>query len=117
MDKKFEVRVDREAEVPVIHLRGDITTFSDEIITHEYESIKFADSPKLIINFEEAKYINSAGIATLVGIVSDIERKKGILKFAGLAAHYRRVAEIVGITEYVELCDTVEEALKKIKKL
>lgn len=116
MDQKFEVTVDRGAEVPVIHLRGDITTFSDEIITDEYKSIEFAESPKLIINFEEAKYINSAGIATLVGIVSDIERKKGVLKFAGLATHYRRVAEIVGITEYVELCDTVEEARERIKK-
>ena len=66
------------------------------------------------VNFDGAGYINSAGIATLVGIVTDIVEKKGTARFVDLAPHYRKVVEIVGITEYVKIFNTVEEALEDI---
>lgn len=112
MDKKFDVKVDKEADVPIIHLSGEVTAFSDKEINETYKGVEFSDPLKLIINFEGVKYINSAGVATLVGIVTDIVEKRGTLKFVGLAPHYRKVVEIVGITEYVELHDTIKEALK-----
>ena len=111
VDKKFEVKVDKKSEVAIIHLSGEINTFSDEAINKIYNTIEFKGTPRLIVDFEGVSLINSAGITTLVVIVMDMVEKKGTLKFAGLAPLYHRVIEIVGITDYVELYNSVEEAL------
>ena len=115
MGKKYQVKVDSNKTVPILHLSGEITAFSDEEISEAYKAIKLATPPKLIVNFDGAGYINSAGIATLVGIVMDMEEKKGTIRFASLASHFRKVVEIVGITEYVKIFDTVEEALEEFE--
>ncbi len=115
MNNKFEIKTDSISGVRVLYLSGQINAFSDKDISETYEEIEFDNIPKLIVNFENIEYINSAGVATLIGIVTDIVRKKGILKFVGLAPHYKRVVEIVGITDYVGLHDTVEEALGEIQ--
>ena len=115
IDKKYQVRVDSKSSVPIMHLSGEITAFSDEGIKQTYKGIELTAPPKLIVNFDGARYINSAGIATLVGIVTDMVEKKGTVKFVGLAPHYRKVVEIVGITEYVKIYDTVAEALEEIE--
>lgn len=114
MDKKYQVKVDSNSTVPILHLSGEITAFSDEEINQTYKDMELAAPPKLIVNFDGAGYINSAGIATLVGIVTDIVEKKGTARFVDLAPHYRKVVEIVGITEYVKIFNTVEEALEDI---
>jgi anti-anti-sigma factor len=116
MDKKFEVEVDKKSDVSIMYLSGDITAFSDEEINKAYKGIEFADVPRLIVSFEKVGYMNSGGVATLVGIVADMVKKTGTLKFSGLSPHYQKVVEIVGITEYVELHNTVEEALAEMQK-
>ena len=116
MDKKFEVKVDKKSNVSVMHLSGDITAFSDEAINKAYKGIEFGDVPRLIVSFEKVRYMNSGGIATLVGIVTEMVKKTGTLKFSGLSPHYKKVVEIVGITEYVELHNTVEEAFAEMQK-
>ena len=114
MKEKFKVQVDQKNSIPIIFLKGEISTFSDVAINKSYKSISFKNEPQLIIDFTETTYINSAGIATLVGLVAEIDQKGGTLKFVGMAPHYQRVAKIVGITEYVKLYNSIEEALAEI---
>jgi anti-sigma B factor antagonist len=66
----------------------------------------------IIIDFKMVTYINSAGIAILVSLVTEAEKGAGKLLFSGLVPHYRRVMEIVGITDYVGCFDSVEDAIQ-----
>ena len=111
MDKKYEIRLENIGNIPIMHLSGDITAFSDDEIIGVYKSMKLAEQPRFILSLKNVKYINSAGIATIIEIVIDIENKKGSLKIAGLAPHYQKLMSIVGITEYATLYDSIEKAL------
>ena len=57
MGKKYQVKVDSKSSVPILHLSGEITAFSDEEINEAYKAIKLATPPKLIVNFDGAGYI------------------------------------------------------------
>lgn len=113
MDKSCVARIDNEP-APTIFLEGEITTFSDEEINTAFQSLQSKPAPRIIIDFAAVKYINSAGVAILVNLVTETEKNGGKLLFSGLVAHYRRVMEIVGITEYVKLFETVEGAKAEI---
>ena len=111
MDDKCQVQVDTSSSIPVIHLRGEITTFADETINGAFSLVVTDDFNQAVLDFSSVTYVNSAGIAILVSLVTETKKKQGRLYFSGLAPHYKRVMEIVGITEYVDLYDTVEQAL------
>jgi anti-sigma B factor antagonist len=113
MGGKLEIAVERIGPHNVMHLKGDVTSFSDGDIRAAYKAMDWSAGHSLVIDFSGTRYINSAGVATLVGLVADITEKKGTLKFAGMAPHYRRVAEIVGITEYASFHESVEDALRE----
>jgi anti-sigma B factor antagonist len=113
MGSKLKISVERIGPHNVMRLSGDVTSFSDGDIRAAYQGMDWSAGHSLVIDFSGTKYINSAGVATLVGLVADISEKKGRLRFAGMAPHYRRVAEIVGITEYASFHDSVEEALRE----
>ena len=110
MSKPCTVRVDTSKSVPTIYLEGEITTFSDKEINDAFHALP-KDSSYIVLDFAHVKYINSAGIAILVSLVTETEKNGGKLFFSGLVPHYRRVMEIVGIAEYVEVFDTVHDAL------
>ena len=111
MSGKIEITADKNGPVCILCFKGDVTSLSDEAINAAYAALDLGEKPRLVIDFTETRYINSAGIATLVGMVSSMTKKKGTLRFAGMAPHYRRVAQIVGITDYVAFYDTVADAL------
>ena len=110
MEKSCVVRIDTSSSVPAIFLTGEITTFSDLEINDAFGSLPNGWS-HAVIDFSSVQYINSAGIAILVSLVTETEKNKQKLLFSGLVAHYRRVMEIVGITEFVQLFDNAQEAI------
>ena len=112
-DDKCLVEIDKSFAVPIIRLKGEITSFSDENINEAFTSTASGDSMRIVLDFSSINYINSAGIAILVNLVTETKKMRGKLYFSGLVAHYRRVMEIVGITEYVDLFDSAEQALVK----
>ena len=110
MSDECEVRVVSGWSVPVIYLEGDITTFSDATINNAFSKLTSSGVSCIVMDFSATRYINSAGIAILVSLVTETEKLRGKLHFSGLAPHYRRVMDIVGITEYVALFDTAAQA-------
>ena len=113
----YSVSLDIMEEVPVLVIEGDMTSESDSDVMKPYNEIKKAPAPKnIIINFEKTKYINSAGIASLINIIQDLQESGGKISFVGLTNHFRKVMDIVGISDFVEIFDLNKEALESIKR-
>lgn len=113
MVEDFSIKVDSEGEIfPVIHISGEITSEADEVIVNSYSSIPDNKKSKVVINFEKTSYINSAGIATLISLISKASESQGKIEFAGLNSHFRKVMDIVGLTDFVVIHENLEQALK-----
>lgn len=113
MDEDFKINMDYViGSLPVIHISGEITSEADEEIVSSYESIPIEKRNRIIIDFSKTAYINSAGIATLISLITKASETQGKIEFAGLNSHFRKVMDIVGLTDFVLIHDDLEQALK-----
>lgn len=109
----FEIQWDTSKKCPVIFLKGDITGDSSEKIQAAYYEItKAASSNTLIFDFNNSKYINSSGISSLIKILHKHQETNGKFIFTGLSDHMVKVLDIVGLTEYVTICNNLDSAIK-----
>ncbi len=113
----YSVSLDTIDGIPVLIVEGDMTSESDSDVMKAYNEVKKMQTPKnIIINFEKTKYINSAGIASLINIIQDLQESGGKITFVGLTNHFKKVMDIVGISDFVNIYNTNREALDNLEK-
>lgn len=111
-DFKLSIEYEKDGSVPVIFLEGEITSEADEEISSAYNSIPSELKNKVIIEFSKTIYINSAGIASLIGLITKSSEIQGKIEFAGLNSHFKKVMDIVGLADFVVIHDSLEQALE-----
>lgn len=114
-EEKFKIESIEKDGIPIIYIYGDITSDTDNEITDFYNNLSSQGKTKIIVNFTHTSYINSAGIATLINIITDLTDKKGQIIFVNLSSHFQKVMDIVGLTDFVDILSTNEEAIEEIK--
>lgn len=114
MVDEFGVKVayENNGTLPVIFISGEITSEADEEITNAFNSIPSERRGRILIDFSKTTYINSAGIATLISLITKASEVQGKIEFSGLNLHFRKVMDIVGLTDFVMIHDSLESALK-----
>jgi anti-sigma B factor antagonist len=115
MKYQHKIVSDTINNVPVIFIEGDLTSDADADAKGVYSDIKDKySSQKIIINFENTKYINSSGIATLIHIIQDVNEKGGVIAFVGMSDHLKKVMNIVGISDFVRIYNSNTDAVNVI---
>jgi anti-anti-sigma factor len=107
---------DREG-VAIIDLVGDVTTFAEEKINSAYREVTNKGARFVLLNFRQNDYINSAGIAILIGIVTEVNRNSQKLAVSGLSQHFQKIFRMVGLAQYAEIYQDEDEALAGFKRL
>lgn len=111
----FNLKWFLEKDIPVICLEGDITSDADQILKNTYSEIKKKSKSRVyIFDFNRSNYINSSGISSFIKIIHLHKESNGDFIFTGLSDHLKKVMDIVGLTEYITITETVESAIKKI---
>jgi len=114
MSEEIQVLVRGEGRATIIDLIGDVTTFAEESINQAYQSASADGAVNIIFNFRENDYINSAGIAILIGVVTEARKRDQKLLMTGLSAHFQKIFRMVGLTQYADLYPSIEEALASL---
>jgi anti-anti-sigma factor len=116
MTDDIQVTVRFERGATIIDLAGDVTTFAEEAINQAYHDASSDGAHNIIFNFREGDYINSAGIAILIGIVTEARKRDQRLLMTGLSSHFQKIFRMVGLTQYADLYPTLAEALTSIEE-
>ena len=111
---EIQVSIREESGATVIDLVGDVTTFAEDAINQAYQTASADGAVNIIFNFRESDYINSAGIAILIGIVTEARKQDQKLLMTGLSIHFQKIFRMVGLTQYADLYPSVEEALASL---
>ncbi|HAL55934.1 MAG TPA: anti-sigma factor antagonist [Bacteroidetes bacterium] len=114
MDQKPLVTVIPKGQISVLDIKGDVTSFAEEPISKAYQQVTKNDSRKILLKFNQSNYINSAGIAIIISMVSDAQKAKQKIGVSGLSNHFRKIFDMIGLVDYVEIYDSEEEALAKL---
>jgi len=66
---------------------------------------------RLILEMDQVRYINSAGLRTLADILTQVRASQGDLKLVNLSQRVARVFQIIGFDRFFSIYATVDEAL------
>ena len=109
-DIKVDVQ-ETNSTTAVINLAGDVTTFAEKPINEAYKQVSTTGVNNVIFNFRENDYINSAGIAILIGIVTEARKRNQRLMMAMPSTHFQKIFRMVGLTQYADIYTNLDEAL------
>jgi anti-anti-sigma factor len=94
------VVVDGQATLAI---HGDLSGAADAELTGAYDEARTGGMTSLTIDFSQAAYINSTGIAVLVRILA-AGRRDGIeVRARGLSPHYIEIFEITRISDFMRI--------------
>jgi anti-anti-sigma factor len=109
----FDVHVRRQPRAAIIELLGEINAAAEVKLNEAYAQAE-QDNPELILlNFERVDYINSTGIALVVGLLARARKGKRRLVACGLSPHYREIFEITRLVDYMPVFSDEATALTK----
>ena len=100
-------------EVPpltVIDLGGEVTTFAEEAVTGAYREATAQGATHLLLNFKDVEYINSTGIAVIIGLLTQARAADQTLMVTGLTPHYTKIFQMMGLAQYAPIYESEEAA-------
>jgi anti-sigma B factor antagonist len=112
--RHLEVGVRREPGGTVLDLKGEINGFAEGSLDAAYAEAEKDNPGTIILNFEEVDYINSTGIALIVGLLARARAAKRRLVAYGLSDHYVEIFNITRLSDFVNVFPDEESALSGV---
>jgi anti-anti-sigma factor len=116
MTQGQEVATRLKGEVSVIDIRGEVTAASGRPIEEAYQGLTAAGAKKLLFVFSADCYINSGGIAVLIGILAESKKKAQLVRMTGLTPHFQKVFAMVGLTRYAPIDPSEDAAVERFRE-
>jgi anti-anti-sigma regulatory factor len=103
-------------DVAILDLaQAEITTPAQEVLKEAYQIATDRQARTIIFNFSNyAPHISSAGISTLILILSDARAQGQRVIYAGVAPYYKKIFNLVGLPLFVDFYPSVDEALSHL---
>jgi len=101
--------VRRRGGVTVIDMPAHIDITSEATLDTAYSEV----SPKgaILLNFTSTEYINSSGIALIVGILARARKESRAVGAYGLSDHYREIFEVTRLADFMGLYGNEQAAM------
>jgi anti-anti-sigma factor len=100
---ELTVTVRRHGDAAVLDLGGDIDRDADAALQHAYDLAVDGGATQVLLNFAAVGYINSTGIAVIVGLLARARRDRRPISAYGLSEHYRRIFTITRLSDFIGL--------------
>ena len=107
----FEAAVRPSGDLAVIDLTGEIDANADVEMNRAYDEASASGAKTVLLNFSEVTYINSTGIALIVGVLAQARKQGTSLRACGLSEHYREIFEITRLVDFVNIYDDEASAV------
>ncbi|MFQ5863836.1 MAG: STAS domain-containing protein [bacterium] len=112
MEQTTRVETRVQNKIGIMDISGEVTSFSEKAIQDAYEKFTTDGLKKIGLNFEHVPYINSAGMAIIIGILTQSRKRGQTLRAWGLSEHFQKIFGMVGITKYMNHFGSEAEALE-----
>jgi len=100
---QFAAEVRREDGVAVLELSGDVSAAAENGLMGAYAEV--AAEPVVVLDFGAVDYINSTGIALIVGVLAQARTSGQEVRARGLAEHYREIFRITRLSDFMTILD------------
>ncbi len=110
-ERYLETEVRQASGVAIVELRGEIDGFSEEELNAAYAEASKEDPEMILLNFAGVHYINSTGIALIVGLLAKARASRRRLVACGLSDHYVEIFNITRLSDFMGIFPDEKSAL------
>ena len=107
--------VRRRDGVAVLDLVGDVNAHAEGSIDAAWEAAVETEPSAVVLNFENAGYINSTGIALVVGLLARARARRIPVRAFGLTPHYREIFEITRLADFLDINPDEDSAVRGVE--
>ena len=111
--RHLNVEVRLEDGIAVLDLVGEINGFAKEALDAAYAEAEAAEPKTILLNFEGVEYINSTGIALIVGLLAKARASHRSLLACNLSEHYVEIFNITRLSDFMSVLPDEESAIAK----
>jgi anti-anti-sigma factor len=104
MESTFEATVSTIDDGAVVTMSGTVNRASKEALERAYEDAALTPG-RVLLDFRGVDYINSTGIAVIVGILAMARAEDRVVAAFGLTDHYREVFNITRLADFMTIYD------------
>jgi len=101
--------VRRRAGLTVIDMPTHIDITTEAALDTAYSEV--SPTGAILLNFSGTEYINSSGIALIVGILARARKQSRPISAYGLSAHYREIFEVTRLSDFMGLYGDEQAAI------
>jgi anti-anti-sigma factor len=111
--RHLEAEVRQERGGVILDLRGEINGFAQEALDAAYAEADAKGTKTILLNFERVDYINSTGIALIVGLLAKARASHKRLLACNLSEHYVEIFEITRLSDFMSVFPDEESAVEE----
>lgn len=101
----FDATATRRDATAIIDLRGEINGDADQAMGAAYADATAEKPDAILLRFENVEYINSTGIALIVGLLARARKEEIAVRASGLSEHYRHIFRITRLADFITFED------------
>ncbi len=113
MSVELKIRVEHLNELPVVHLDGRVDSTTSARLDEALQGLGSSDPLGVILECKGLRYISSAGLSVLLGVVRNFGEGKSLV-MCGVSENVRKVLDMVGFTKFIGMTEDAEAAGKII---
>lgn len=107
----FEVSVRQQPRAAIVDLHGEVNIGAEARLRQAYDQAEAGNPEVILLNFADVEYMNSSGIALIVGLLARARASKRRLIACGLSAHYREIFTITRLSDFMPVFGDENSAL------
>jgi anti-anti-sigma factor len=100
---EFAAQVRHSDGVAVLDLNGDVSAAAEQKLLEAYAQA--GEASVVLLDFSAVDYINSTGIALIVGLLAQARTAGQEVQARGLAEHYREIFRITRLSDFMTILD------------
>jgi anti-anti-sigma factor len=112
--RTLEVRVRQQPRAAIVDLHGEINAFAEEALNAAYAEAERGAPEVILLNFADVDYINSTGIALIVGLLARARAARRRLLACGLSEHYVEIFTITRLADFMTVYPNEATALQDV---
>jgi anti-anti-sigma factor len=109
--KYLEAQVRHQPGAAVVDLHGEIDAFAEDSLNAAYAEAESLGEDVILLNFTDVAYINSTGIALIVGLLARARKAHRRLLACGLSDHYVEIFHITRLIDFMSVFPDETSAL------
>ena len=102
-EAQLEAAIRVEGDLAIVDLQGDINAFAEATLINAYVEAASVEAKSLVLNFSEVEYINSTGIALIVGLLARARKDNQAVIAFGLSDHFTNIFEITRLSDFMQI--------------